>query len=62
MILYHFINSFSVGKSFTIVIKNERGNHFDPHLVDIFFENHNEFIEIKNKYTESIKNESVTIG
>jgi response regulator RpfG family c-di-GMP phosphodiesterase len=44
------------------LIKNERGNHFDPHLVDIFFENLSEFIEIKNKYTESIKNESVTIG
>ena len=43
------------------LIKNERGNHFDPHLVDIFFENLSEFIEIKNKYTESIKNESVTI-
>lgn len=44
------------------LIKNERGNHFDPHLVDIFFENLSEFIEIKNKYIESSKNESVTIG
>ncbi len=43
------------------LIKNERGNHFDPHLVDIFFENLSEFIEIKNKYTESIKNELGTI-
>lgn len=43
------------------LVKNERGNHFDPHLVDIFFENLSEIIEIKNKYTESIKNESGTI-
>lgn len=42
------------------LIKNERGKHFDPHLVDIFFENLSDFIEIKNKYTESIKNDSVT--
>lgn len=44
------------------LIKNERGNHFDPHLVDIFFENLSDFIEIKNKYVETIQNESVTIG
>jgi|GEM_PF-541549 len=43
------------------LIKNERGKHFDPHLVDIFFENLSEFIEIKNKYVDSINNESVTI-
>lgn len=43
------------------LIKNERGNHFDPHLVDIFFENLSEFIEIKNKYVESVKNDSVAI-
>ena len=43
------------------LIKNERGKHFDPHLVDIFFENRSEFIERKNKYVEPINNESVTI-
>ncbi|KNY30612.1 integral membrane sensor hybrid histidine kinase [Pseudobacteroides cellulosolvens ATCC 35603 = DSM 2933] len=44
------------------LIKNERGKHFDPQLVDVFFENLSEFIEIKNKYVEAIQNESVTIG
>lgn len=43
------------------LIKNERGNHFDPHLVDIFFDNLSEFIAIKNKYIESVENDTVTI-
>lgn len=44
------------------LIKNERGNHFDPHLVDVFFENLSEFIEIKNKYAESIESDHVAIA
>lgn len=32
------------------LIKKEKGLHFDPKLVDVFFENINEFLEIKEKY------------
>lgn len=36
--------------------KEERGKHFDPDLVDILFDNLDEFIEIKEKYSdENIK-------
>lgn len=36
--------------------KEERGKHFDPKLVDILFENINEFLEIKEKFSdENIK-------
>lgn len=43
-------------------MKDIKKQPFDPHLVDIFFENLSDFIEIKNKYVETIQNESVTIG
>ena len=33
--------------------KEERGRHFDPELVDIFFENLDEFLAIKATYTEN---------
>lgn len=33
-------------------IKQERGKHFDPKLVDIFFENFDEILEIKKKYQD----------
>lgn len=37
------------------LFKDERGKHFDPHLVDILFENLEEFIEVKNKYEDDYK-------
>jgi len=30
--------------------KEEKGKHFDPHLVEIFFDNLDEFLEIREKY------------
>jgi PAS domain S-box-containing protein len=33
-------------------IKQERGKHFDPKLVDIFFQHLDEFLAIRNFYTE----------
>jgi len=32
------------------LFKNERGKHFDPELVDIFFDNLEKFLEIKKQY------------
>lgn len=32
--------------------KKERGKHFDPKLIDIFFENLDEFIEIRDKHID----------
>jgi PAS domain S-box-containing protein len=32
--------------------KNEKGKHFDPNLIDIFFNNLNEFLAIKEKYND----------
>jgi len=34
------------------LIKEERGKHFDPKLVDIFFEHLDEFIKIRNHYSD----------
>jgi len=34
------------------LLKKEKGKHFDPILVDLFFENIDEFIEIRNKYKD----------
>ncbi len=34
------------------LFKKERGEHFDAQLVDILFDNFNEFLEIRNKYKE----------
>jgi response regulator RpfG family c-di-GMP phosphodiesterase len=34
------------------LFKEQRGKHFDPLLVDIFFENFNEFDEIRKKYID----------
>jgi len=31
------------------IIKNERGEHFDPQVVDVFLENINEFLKIKEE-------------
>ena len=33
-------------------MKEERGKHFDPRLIDIMFENVDEFIRIKNEYKD----------
>ncbi len=42
---------FSIEKSFTI-IKDERGDHFDPDIVDAFFAIENEILSIKKKYKD----------
>lgn len=34
------------------LFKEERGKHFDPTLIDIFFDNLDEFLEIKDKYKD----------
>lgn len=34
------------------LFKNEKGKHFDPDLIDIFFENLDKFLEIRNMYNE----------
>ncbi len=34
------------------LFKEERGKHFDPNLVDIFFENLDEFLEIRNQHID----------
>ncbi|WP_323588964.1 response regulator [Aliarcobacter butzleri] len=34
------------------LFKNEKAKHFDPKLVDLFFDNIDKFIEIKNKYKD----------
>ncbi|MDM8522254.1 response regulator [Desulfococcaceae bacterium HSG8] len=34
------------------LIKEERGEHFDPHLVDVFLENIDRFIEIQQRYPD----------
>lgn len=34
------------------LFKEEKGKHFDPKLIDIFFENLDEFLEIRDKYKD----------
>jgi response regulator RpfG family c-di-GMP phosphodiesterase len=34
------------------LFKEERGVHFDPQLIDIFFEHLDEFLEIRNRYKD----------
>jgi len=48
---------FSLEKSFTI-IKKERGEHFDPTIVDSFFRIQDKIIEIKEKYSDVEKIDS----
>jgi signal transduction histidine kinase len=36
--------------------KEQRGKHFDPNLIDIFFEHLDKFLDVKNKYPDEIKN------
>ncbi|MBE9525771.1 MAG: HD domain-containing protein [Proteobacteria bacterium] len=37
------------------MFKEERGKHFDPKLVDIFFEHLDEFLEVRNSLKDKIK-------
>jgi len=34
------------------LVREERGEHFDPELVDLFFDNLDEFLEIRNKFKD----------
>ncbi len=52
-------NAFSIEKSFSI-IHEERGNHFDPAVVDAFFEITDKIIEIREKYSDVEKIDSST--
>jgi response regulator RpfG family c-di-GMP phosphodiesterase len=35
------------------LIRRERGKHFDPKLVDLFFKHLNKFLEIRNYYRDT---------
>jgi putative two-component system response regulator len=37
------------------LFKEERGRHFDPRLVDLFFANLTEFLEVRDTYTDDFK-------
>ena len=37
--------------------KAERGNHFDPQIVDLFFANLADFLHVRDTYTDNIKGE-----
>ena len=39
-----------------VLFREEKGKQFDPKLIDIFFEHVDEFLEIKNKYSEPLAN------
>ncbi|WP_297440728.1 HD domain-containing phosphohydrolase [Sulfurimonas sp.] len=39
-------------KEIFTLIEDEKGKHFDPKLVDIFFEHLDEFLAVRDKYTE----------
>lgn len=41
------------------IIRNERGKHFDPHIVDIFLKYHEEFNERFNQFTETTPHSSL---
>jgi putative two-component system response regulator len=36
------------------IMREERGKHFDPRLVDIFFENVDELVEIRDRHTSPL--------
>lgn len=44
------------------LLKEERGKHFDPVLVDIFFNHLNEFLAIRDAYTDSVDKEEFLKG
>ena len=35
------------------LFRNERGKHFDPKLIDIFFEHLDEFLKIRDEFKDS---------
>ena len=37
------------------LFKEERGEHFDPKLIDLFFENKDKFLDIRAKFSDSYK-------
>jgi putative two-component system response regulator len=36
------------------ILRNERGTHFDPHIVDVFFEHLNEVVEVQARYRDGV--------
>lgn len=38
------------------MFKEERGEHFDPELIDMFFENLDEFLYIRDTMKDVVKN------
>lgn len=36
------------------LFRSEKGKHFDPHLVDLFFEHLPRFLEIRDKFTDTV--------
>lgn len=34
------------------LLKEQKGKHFDPELIDLFFENIDKFIEIRDRYKD----------
>ena len=39
--------------SYKNLFKEEKGKHFDPKLIDIFFENLDEFLKIRDNFKDS---------
>ena len=35
-----------------ILLKEQKGKHFDPELIDLFFENIDKFKEIRDRYKD----------
>jgi putative two-component system response regulator len=36
------------------ILRNERGTHFDPRIVDVFFEHLKEVIEVQARYRDGV--------
>jgi putative two-component system response regulator len=36
------------------ILRNERGTHFDPHIVDVFFEHLHEVVEVQARYRDGV--------
>ncbi|QOG12276.1 HD domain-containing phosphohydrolase [Arcobacter sp. FWKO B] len=41
------------------LLKEEKGRHFDPILIDLFFENLNKFLAIRDTYKDEFENEKI---
>ena len=39
-------------EKFIELLKEQKGKHFDPELIDLFFENIDKFIEIRDRYKD----------